>query len=47
MKNFPAATVNDADMRKAVQDAIAHFKATGERCYASAFSVLLWHSDKP
>ena len=47
MKNFSAKTPSDADMRQAVQEAIAHFKATGERCYASAFSVLLWHSDKP
>lgn len=47
MKNFQAITSSDADMRACVQMAIAHFKATGERCYASAFSVLLWHSDRP
>jgi hypothetical protein len=47
MKQFKAVTAKDEDMRACVQEAIAHFQATGERCYASAFSVLLWHSDRP
>jgi len=47
MKNFQAQTAQDKDMRAAVQDAILHFRVTGERCYASAFGVLLWHSDRP
>lgn len=46
MKNFSAKTAQDKDMRAAVQEAIEHFRSTGERCYASAFSVLLWHSDR-
>lgn len=47
MKNFASKSASDSDMRECVQQAIAHFRATGERCYASAFSVLLWHSDRP
>jgi hypothetical protein len=46
MKNFSAESVKDEDLRAAVQEAIAHFRATGERCYASVFNVLLWHSDR-
>lgn len=47
MKNFSAKTAKDEDIRAAVQEAISHFRTTGERCYASAFNVLLWHSDRP
>ena len=47
MKSFPAKTAQDKDMREAVQQAISHFRTTGERCFASAFNVLLWHSDRP
>ncbi|QHJ83071.1 MAG: hypothetical protein [Caudoviricetes sp.] len=47
MKNFPAKTAQDEDMREAVQQAKDHFHATGESCYASVFNVLLWHSDRP
>lgn len=47
MKNFAAKTAQDKDMHDAVQQAISHFRDTGERCFASAFGILLWHSDKP
>lgn len=47
MKNFAAKTAQDKDMRQAVQDAIAHYRSTGESCFASAFNVLLWHSARP